>query len=162
MSADPVHREVQISLAAFPGMRHLEAAHLAIGSSLERTLAEPLFGEIGCAHVQLVPQNYGRLDEALCEQLVAAFPATHFRLHANVRVGSTHTIADASGFEQHREWFETAARISKLLDAPAYSCHSGSRAESDMATMLDNARRLADLFGCPVVSGGLKARKNGD
>lgn len=59
-------------------------------------------------------------------------------------------IADLSGFNRHADWFARAARVSQHLRAPAYTAHAGRRAESSLPEMLDNARRCADLFGCPV------------
>lgn len=141
---------VNISLAAFPGFRHEKAAQAAISGANTGRLHEPLFGAVRADHVQLVPQNMGLLDADLCESLIAAYPATRFRLHANVRVLAKHTIAELSGVPQHRHWFEQAARISRALRAPAYTAHAGSRGESTMAEMLENTRRLADLFECPV------------
>ena len=145
---------INISLAAYPGERHVNAAIKAIESANAGSLVEPLWGRIHAHHVQLVPQNFGILDETTCQSLMDAFPKTQFRLHANVRVTGKHTIADISGLQKHREWFEQAARISKFLKAPAYSAHSGSRSESDIKQMLDNARKIADLFGVPVAIEG--------
>ena len=141
---------INISLAAYPGLRHVDAAITAIGAANTGTLQEPLFGAISADHIQLVPQNFGKLDDELCEMLQKAYPRNKFRLHANVRVTDRHTLAEVSGFDLHKDWFIEAARISKLLNAPAYTAHSGSRAEASMTQMLDNARRMADLFGCAV------------
>jgi sugar phosphate isomerase/epimerase len=143
MKAKPV---VQISLAAFPGLRHEDAAHRAINE----VVREPLWGAIGCEHVQLVPQCNGLIDESFCDDLKEAFPETKFRLHANVRVLQEHTIADISGLNIYKKWFKQAALISKSLGAPAYTAHSGSRTQSTMNEMFENARKLADLFECPV------------
>ena len=150
MKADHHFGEVNISFAAFPGLRHAQAAQAAIPLARSGELSEAVFGPIRADHVQLVPQNFGILDEDLCESLMAAYPETRFRLHANVRVTQKHTVADISGLQIHPAWFIQAAKISKRLDAPAYTAHSGSRAEASMAQMLDNARQLSDLFDCPV------------
>ncbi|WP_152988825.1 hypothetical protein [Burkholderia pseudomallei] len=140
---------VCISLACWPGVRHEHAlAMLATDHS------EPLFGTLSTAHVQLVPQSFGTLTDELVDGMQSAFPATSFRLHANVRVLSSHRLADLSNFDTHADWFRRAADVSRRLNAPAYSAHSGRRAHADMTTMLDNARRCADLFGCPVAVEG--------
>jgi len=102
------------------------------------------------AQLEAVPQNLGVLTEAVADSLLAAFPRVRFRLHANVRVLPTHRVADLSGYRSHAEWFRQAARISQRLGAPAYTAHSGSRSESALGEMLDNASRCADLFECPV------------
>ena len=113
-------------------------------------LREPALGGINIAHMQLVPQNHGLLDEHLAALLMSIYPQVSFRLHANVRVLTAHRIADIAGLETHADWFAQAAKISKLIKAPAYTAHSGYRAVATMAQMLDNTRRLGDLFGCPV------------
>lgn len=137
--------KVCYSLASWPGLRHEQAAE-----RLRETVVEPCFGELSTAHVQLVPQNFGILDEGLADHLAAEYPETQFRLHANVRVLPDRRIADLSGFALHGDWFNQAAAISRRLGAPAYTVHSGSRSESSLQEMLANARRCADLFGCPV------------
>lgn len=137
--------KAHVSLACWPGLRHEDAArHLATPP------AEPCFGRLSTEHVQLVPQSMGRLDEALVDLLREAFPATRFRLHANVRVLARHVMADLSNFAMHTGWFSQAARISQRLDAPAYTAHAGRRSQARLDEVLDNARRCADLFGCPV------------
>jgi hypothetical protein len=146
--------EINISLAAYPGMRVEKAAMAAIGACSEGTLSEPLLGALSASHVQLVPQNFGLLDEEVCDYLVSAYPQTRFRLHANVRVLNKHLVADASGLQLFPQWFEAAARLSKHIHAPAYSLHAGMRDQADMNTMFDNARRIADLFDCPVAVEG--------
>lgn len=140
---------VSISLACWPGLRHERALAL-----LAQPPVEPLFGQLSTAHVQLVPQSFGVLTDALVDGLLAAHPAIRFRLHANVRVLPVHRLADLSNYDAHADWFQRAARVSQRLRAPAYSAHSGSRANASLATMLDNARRCADLFQCPVAVEG--------
>jgi hypothetical protein len=136
---------VNVSLACWPALAHRMAArHLAAPPQ------EPLFGRLSTEHVQIVPQCRGVVDEALIDGLRAAWPATRFRLHANVRVLPEHRFANLSGFDVHADWFRQAARISRRCDASVYTAHAGARAEANMAGMLDNARRCADLFGCAV------------
>lgn len=134
-----------VSLACWPGLRHEVAAE-----RLRTPIDEPLFGRLSVDHVQLVPQSMGCLTEERSDALRAAHPGTALRLHANVQVLPSRRLADLSGFERHADWFAQAARISQLLEAPAYTAHAGRRSESGLAAMLDNARRCADLFGCPV------------
>ncbi len=92
----------------------------------------------------------GTLDDTLVDLLREAFPATRFRLHANVRALPRHVIADLSNFTMHAEWFSQAARISQRLDAPAYTAHAGRRSQAPLGEVIDNVRRCADLFGCPI------------
>lgn len=142
----PVH----VSLASWPGLRHERAAQ-----HLSEEISEPLFGALSTAHVQLVPQSFGVLTEDLAEQLMMACPQVKWRLHANVRVLAEHRVADLSGYQAHADWFTRAASISRCLAAPAYTAHAGLRSEATLPAMLDNARRCADLFGCPVGVEGL-------
>ncbi|PLZ02397.1 hypothetical protein CY652_11760 [Burkholderia sp. WAC0059] len=122
---------------------------------------EPLFGALSMDHVQLVPQTFGPLDEERVDALRCAFPSTQFRLHANVRVLQRHRIADLSTFDVDLDWFKQAARISRRLDAPAYSAHAGCRHHATLDQVLDNARRCTDLFCCPVAVEGLYPDRHG-
>lgn len=140
---------VNISLAAFPGRRHEEALGLALALSRQE-VAEPGIGRLHVKHLQLVPQNFGLLDESLVDMMLEAAPETTFRLHANVRVLAAHRFADLSNMHEHMDWFRRAAVISQRLKAPAYTAHSGKRSDATMDQLLDNARRCTDLFGCPV------------
>lgn len=137
--------KAHVSLACWPGLQHEDAA---------RHLADPpvetCFGRLSAEHVQLVPQCMGQLTDALVDSLRTAYPASRFRLHANARILAGHVIADLSGFASHARWFAQAARISRRLAAPAYTAHAGTRSQASMTEMLENARRCADLFGCPV------------
>lgn len=138
-----------ISLACWPGMRYESALSL-----IEQPHCEPLFGRLATDHVQLVPQTFGTLTDDLVDNMLSAHPTVQFRLHANARVQPYHRLADLSNFDSHSEWFNRAARVSQKLKAPAYSAHSGARANATLALMLDNARRCADLFDCPVAVEG--------
>lgn len=137
------------SLACWPGLGHFEAAALA-----QQGAVEPLFGALSVEHVQIVPQSAGVFGLGLAEAFREAWPRTTFRLHANVRVLPERRVADLSGFDEHRAWFDQAARVHRTLGAEAYSAHAGERARSSMRSMLDGARRCADLFGCPVAVEG--------
>lgn len=142
--------KVCLSLARWPGLRHQDAI-----ARLAQPHAEPLTSDLSIEHVQIVPQSHGVLDEKLAERLQAAYPGTRFRLHANVRVTPQYVCADLSGFGRHRPWFEHAAALSRQLNACAYSAHAGWRSEANLEQMLDNARRCADLFECPVAVEGM-------
>jgi hypothetical protein len=141
---------VNISLAAFPGMRHEQATERAVTRARAGELNEKFLGVISTGHIQLVPQNFGLLSESLVDDLMDAYPEVQLRLHANVRVQPSHRVADLANFGSNTDWFECAAAISKRIRAPAYTAHSGLREDATMTSMLDNARRASDLFGCPV------------
>jgi hypothetical protein len=150
MEAGSQQRAVNVSLAAFPGMTNEWAADAALSAVRSGSLTEPLFGPLHAAHVQLVPQSTSLLMEEVAHALKARHPDTRFRLHANVRVTREYRAADLANMRQHIEWFREAARISQCLDAPAYTAPSGRRADACLSEALDNARRLADVFDCPV------------
>jgi hypothetical protein len=155
MSCDLAPRSVNVSLACFAGMRQDAAARLALSGVRAGALTEPMFGAIAADHVQLVPQCLGLLTPELATCLRADYPETRFRLHANVRVLERHRFADIANLSEHVDWFAQAARISRALDAPAYSAHAGRRVDASLADALDNARRLADLFACAVAVEGM-------
>lgn len=140
------------SLGAYPGMTHLSAARLATA----RPSVEPLFGPLDPSHLQLCPQNLGTLDEAAIDALLGMFPHTTFRLHANVKVSPKRRLTDlvrwnAPGWAD--EWC-LLARASKRIHAPAYSGHAGLRRFGSLMGVVEGARRLTDLFGCPVAIEG--------
>jgi len=141
--------KVNLSLAAFPAMRHLKAA----ASALSEPLTEPFLGTLAREHAQLVPQNFGILDEVTVDELVTRYPQTQFRLHANVRVLREMAVWDLSNFAEHSAHWKQAATISRLLSAPAYSAHAGER-RCSFDGVLNAARHAADLFGCKVAVEG--------
>ena len=132
------------SLGAYPAKTCHEAMGLACDSS------EPLFGKISTSNVQLCPQNFGQLTDAVVDDLMALYPATRFRLHANARVQERLQIVDLVDWFDRPDFFASLARISKRLNAPAYSLHAGQRSKLPLAKLFDAAKAAADLFGCPV------------
>ena len=138
--------QVQLSLAAFPGLSFSEALRLAHTTAL----SEPALGAIGIEHVQLVPQNRGVLDEAEVDALRAAFPACRMRAHANVRVLPERQVIDLDRFDAHHPYWQALARISRRLDAPTYTAHAGQRRHATLDQALDNTRRAQEFFGIPV------------
>ena len=154
--------KVNVSLACFPGLRHEVAAKVAHEGVMSGSLFEPGVGRLVCEHVQLVPQNMGCLTEDTALGLKELYPSTRFRLHANVRVLRQHVLADLSNFDDYGEWFAHAARVNTLLGSHGYSAHSGRRREATMGQVLENTRRAADLFGCPVSIEGQYPSHNDD
>jgi sugar phosphate isomerase/epimerase len=138
--------QVQLSLAAFPGLTFGEALHVAHATPL----SEPAFGAIGVEHVQLCPQNRGILDEAEVDALREAFPNCRLRAHANVRVLPARQVIDLDRFNANDPYWQTLARISRRLDAPVYTAHAGQRKHATLDQAFENTRRAADLFGVPV------------
>lgn len=143
----PVGVIPQLSLAAFPGVRYQAAMDLMSEPVHERQL-----GQLGTAHVQIVPQLCReRLTDGIVEAMLARFAGTQFRLHANVRVSEKHLLrADLSTAHFYADYFRELARLSRLMGAPSYTAHAGRREYGSFVDVLDNSRRLADVFGCPV------------
>lgn len=135
---------IHIALGAFPA-RNVENA-----MSLAATTSEPLFGQVSLSHVQICPQNTGRLDVEKAKELVAKYPNTQFRLHANARVAGWTAKADLAVFRQYPEYFGELAQVSKALGSPAYTLHAGHRSNASWDDMLNNMKSLEDMFGCPV------------
>lgn len=147
---------INVSMAAFPGKRHLDAVRFALEPQGSLIYEGP-WGALSTDHIQLVPQCLGVLTEELAQGIAASYPNTRFRLHANARVLREHGFADLSNAAAHGDYFEQAARVHKWVGAGCpqpYSAHSGRRSESSMSEMLDAARRLADLFDAPVAVEG--------
>lgn len=139
-------------------MRHVEAARAAI----EGSHYEPYIGTILADHVQIVPQSFGIFDEATAETLMRRYPATRFRLHANVRVLREMAVYDLSNFDQHPEHWQQAAKMSRYIGASAYSAHAGGR-KGTLNDVCIAARRASELLGCPVaVEGHYPERGNAD
>lgn len=150
--------QAQAATACLPGKKHYDAV-VAIHQGVD----EPMLGRLGHADIQLCPQHPTRVDDTLVDRLLADFPGSRFRLHASVRLagGYEHIdtrnrriIYDAANVGEWR-WFKEAARLSKRLDAPAYTVHAGRRENASLQEMADNVRRMVDLFGCRVGVEGL-------
>jgi len=132
---------------------------LPIADAVERIvfgMGEPLLGQLDPAHIQLCPQNRGQLDAALCETLCERWPHTAFRPHANVRVLPRLRVFDASSDRAAAApLFDAVADVCKRLGSPAYTLHAGYRTNATLTQMIDNVRRLQDVFPCPVGVEGL-------
>lgn len=144
---------VNLSFAAFPNKTPTQAVGLA-KMVIGQAGSEPMFERLSFEHVQLVPQSAGRLTEAVCDELKIIAPDTEFRLHANVRVLAQYVDTNLSNMGDHQEWFMRAAQIHKYVGAGVYTAHSGLRKDASFEQLLDNARRCADLFECPVAIEG--------
>lgn len=150
----PIHG----ATAMFPALPVTQAvANIVAG------VDEPLYGRAGAVHIQLCPQSFGHLSEAACEAMAAKYPDTRFRLHANARVLSRLHLLDASTFnDDTRPYYAALADRSRRLGATVYSLHAGYADNATLAAMLDNVRRLQDLFGpdCTVAVEGLYPRRD--
>lgn len=139
--------------AAFAGYTHQEAVEkIAAG------ISEPSLGLVSAGKIQLCPQNRSTLGLEECSFLVAAYPGTEFRVHANTSCGGKFGLHDASsdwGSGAFKEWKSMLKIACALLGAPAYSWHAG---RSDRANLSQAIARTLDLeqeLGIPVGVEGL-------
>lgn len=146
----PMHHAIFLSLAAYPRRRFTEAMNIADVFSA----SEPFIGKLKLDHVQLCPQNFGVLDHDTIDRLQQTYPATAFRLHANVRVLQDKCMSDLSSAHLFPTYWAQLAIVSRALQAPGYSAHAGLRSESTFHDIVDRAHRLADDFDCPVAIEG--------
>ncbi|MFA0809294.1 hypothetical protein [Microbulbifer epialgicus] len=116
---------------------------------------------VSIAHVQLCPQNHGKLSIEGLNLLKTRFNDSQFRLHATCRLSvNGYRRYDASTpFEASRSYFQEMSELSKFVNAPAYSLHSGRRSESTLESMISNVFYIQDLFDCPVAVEGLYPAK---
>jgi hypothetical protein len=134
----------------YPGLSHRDAV-----TACHRGVKEA-YGKLDPGRIQLCPQHQNILDETVIDDLIISFPATRFRLHANVRTGIRHHRYNAS----HRDdsalaYFKHLASLSRYMQAEAYTLHAGDRAICDLEGLRDNVRRIQDIFDCPVGIEGL-------
>jgi hypothetical protein len=130
--------------ACFPGFTVRAAlARLREGAS------EPQLGALSTAHVQVCPQNFGRIDEAEAEALRAEFPEMRLRCHANARVLERHVMFDASTVSDDTlPYFHALADRCRRFGASVMSIHAGYEQNATHAQMVDNVRRLqGEVFG---------------
>ena len=141
-----------LSFAAFPASKYDDA----VKNGLLAPVFEPTLGRLSVEHVQWVPQTCReQLTAEKAVEMVRQFPQTQFRLHANVRVLKQHHLrADLAGYSEFPDYFSEMARVSRAINAPAYSAHAGLREMATFDKVLSAARRAAEQFGCPVAVEG--------
>lgn len=122
----------------------------AIDLSLANPPVDPLLGQLSTTHLQLCPQNRGRVDRAMADDLRWHYPGIRFRLHANVQLGEKLLRVDWCDWETQRSWFETCAEVSAALGAPAYTAHAGRRGKATVEQVLRCVRLAEQDFGIPV------------
>lgn len=132
-----------LTLGSYPGSTFLSA--MARGHTSGRSVG----------HVQICPQNFGCLD-ATVDELMNHYPATRFRLHANVRLNGHARSFDAGteGPDADR-YFRDMATISQRLGASVYTLHAGDHRGRPLSKLADRARWLEDQFGHRVGIEGL-------
>lgn len=122
----------------------------AISEMLIHPPEDPLLGALSSHHVQLCPQNTGRLDREAATDLWRNFPGITWRVHANVRVEETLRIVDLCDWPQEGTYFRQVAQVSATLKAPAYTAHAGRRTQASLAEVLRYTQEVEQLFGVPV------------
>lgn len=139
-------RPVHVSLGMYGKLPHRNA----IAQALACPPLEPLLGQLSTAHLQLCPQNRGRVDMHLAAAFRKSHPEVAFRLHANVQVEEKPRIVDLCDWPVEKGWFAEAAKVSAALCAPAYTAHAGKRERATVAEVLNHVREVEQLFGIPV------------
>lgn len=129
--------------------------------SIHLGLCEPFWGVLSVDHVQICPQNPGILTDVVCQHLMALYPQTRFRLHANARVLERHVLWDLSSVSASTEhYFKQLAHVSSILNAPGYSLHAGYRENCSLEGMLERYVQVQEWFGdIPVAIEGLYPSK---
>lgn len=141
---------IHYSLAAFPRKSFLDAMGMAASGHFK----DPGIAAMSINHVQLCPQNLGRLDEGVVDDLLRLYPATRFRLHANVFVIESRVISDLSDAKGNERYWRRMASLSGRLNADGYSAHAGRRSNNTLQGVIDNAKWATELFGLPVAIEG--------
>lgn len=150
-------RPVHVSLGSYGRLTHEQAIALALTVPPE----DPLLGRLSTAHLQLCPQNRGRLDVEMAACLRDTHPAVAWRLHANVQVERHQRIVDLCDWPEERDWFVSVAAVSNALGASAYTAHAGQRCKGTVQAVLNHVRNVEQLFGVPVgVEGHYPTRGN--
>jgi hypothetical protein len=126
-------------------MPHQEAIALALADPP----VDPLLGVLSTTHLQLCPQNRGRVGLAMIGELRRRYPGVQFRLHANVQLGEKPRIVDWCDWPQEQAWFHRCAILSCVLGASAYTAHAGRR-QCSVAAVLNHVRDAEQAFGIPV------------
>ena len=131
-------------------------------AALSVGIGEPLWGRLSLEQVQLCPQNHGKLTTERLDALMADYPRTTFRLHANVRLGGRQPRWSAADVGSgSRRYFEELGRLSRQLGAPAYTLHAGRRESATLEQLRDNLKVLEDWMGVAVgVEGLYPARRS--
>lgn len=142
----PCDRPVHVSLGSYGRVTHEQA----IQAALVNPPVDPLLGVLSTARLQLCPQNRGRLDVEMAKAIRQTYPDVEWRLHANVHVQPTMRFVDLCDWPQEKAWFAEAARVSSVLQAPAYTAHAGRRKNASVQDVLNHVREVEQLFGIPV------------
>jgi hypothetical protein len=108
------------------------------------------------SHVQLCPQHIGFISEITTDRIKLKYPKTQFRLHANIRVTTTHRSFDA-GFDllDNLEYATKIKNIQQQLNAKTYSYHAPMRHNKSWCEIITNVLTLQDFLGIPTALEGL-------
>jgi hypothetical protein len=149
---------INASLATFGGLMHAEAMRRVAAG-----VTDPFLGALSIDEVQLVPQSVGQLTEDVADELMAAYPGTAFRLHANTRVLRERHVLELDAFDPQHPYWRQLATISQRLKARGYTAHAGRRESGKtLAQVFDATRAAADLFCCDVGIEGAYPTRKGD
>ena len=142
--------------AQFPGLNVWDALN-----RLHNGVSEGFWGLLSTNHIQICPQTHGVISEQVAEDIVAKYPLSNIRLHANARVLPKFVIGDISswGLVPH-EYFVALADRMKRLGSSCISLHAGYQNNCDASTLWDNMSRIQDLMD-DITSGSVEVAIEG-
>lgn len=148
MSWSQLSMPVHAALAQFPGVPYAEALQsLMIG-------VEEDFGCVSIDHIQINPQNRGRMTPDTLDQLVSMSPGSQFRFHANVHIdGHSPRDLEASYAQSGpaRQYFHSLKELNDSVGSPAYTLHAGERSAcGSLGELFSNVHMIEDILSCPV------------
>ncbi len=108
------------------------------------------------SNIQICPQHIGFISETTTNRIKSKYPTTQFRLHANIRVNTTHRSFDA-GFDllDNLEYATKIKTIQQQLNAQIYSYHAPMRHNKSWNEIITNVLKLQDFLGIPTAIEGL-------
>ena len=152
MTASITNR-VNATTACFPGASWQSACQ-----QVSDGVHEPLWGILGARHVQLCPQNAGRISERVLDDCQTILPWSQLRLHASVKLNAMphHEIVDASSDSPYADFYlHEVANLSARLKSDVYSLHAGYRSQSTLDQMRERVLRWQDEHRIRIAVEGL-------
>jgi hypothetical protein len=138
--------EIFAASAIYPGSTHLESLRAVYDGVSE------WFGPLSTGHFQICPQHPGQINEKSLNAILAAFPTTKLRLHANCFVSKKRIVKgmDLNDLHSEHKPLKRLAALSKHINASTYSIHAGYKSSGTRDSIIDKQKLLSDWFECDV------------
>lgn len=117
----------------------------------------PFIGEVNAQRVQICPQNAGRIDESLIDELKLHHPLTEFRFHANVWIMDRLRVVDL--INDDKDYWARLCELNRYLGAPAYVAHPGFKKDGTLKDLFRRTRDIEDKMQVPVGIEGMYPSK---